>query len=148
MQHYKFRGKRKDNGEWIFGFYGELTDGLVTKHYILKSTLTFNPNKSLYFTDYEIDPQTLVHGSGLIIKDNEELFEGDVYRKYKNVYLVGYSQIDGFHYRLIYGDYSGWNVYDKRERSWLHMTDYDANKCELIGNIFDNPELLEYEGDE
>ena len=97
---------------------------------------------------YNLDTHILAHGSGLLIKGNKELFEGDIYRKYKNVYLVEYSQIDGFHYRLIYGDYSGWNVYNKRERSRLHMTDYDAKKCELIGNIFDNPELLEYEGDE
>ena len=148
MEKYKFRGKRKDNKEWILGFYGELTDGLVTKHYIIQSTMSFNPNKSIYFTDYRIDPQTLGYGSGLIIKGNKELFEGDVYRKYKNIYVVEYSQIDGFHYRLIYDDYLGWNVYNKSVRSRLHMTDYDAKKCELIGNIFENPELLEYEGDE
>ena len=94
------------------------------------------------------DTHILVHGSGLIIKDNKELFEGDVYRKYKNIYVVEYSQIDGFHYRKIYDDYLGWNVYNESARSWLHMTDYDAKKCELIGNIFDNPELLEYKGDE
>ena len=143
-----FRGKRKDNEEWIFGFYGELTDGSVTKYYILKNTLNFNPHTSIFFTDYKIDPQTLGHGSGLLIKGNKELFEGDIYRKYKNVYLVEYSQIDGFNFRVIYDDYLEWNVYNKRRIGWLHMTDYDAIKCELIGNIFDNPELLEYEGDE
>ena len=97
---------------------------------------------------WEKDNYILVHGSGLVIKGNKELFEGDVYQKNGYIYVVEYSLINGFHYRKIYDDYLGWNVYKNNKISWLHMTDYDAKKCELIGNIFENPELLEYEGEE
>ena len=111
--------------------------------HIMPSGCIFNTQTH---STYNLDTHILVHGSGLIIKDNKELFECDVYRKYKNVYVVGYSQIDGFHFRVIYDGYLDWNIYNKRRIGWLHMTDYDAIKCELIGNIFENPELLEYEG--
>ena len=76
MRETKFRGKRIDNGEWIYGFYGELTDGYSTKSYIIASSLTFNPSKSIYFTDNEVDPKSVGEYTYNQDKNSNEIYEG------------------------------------------------------------------------
>lgn len=64
MRQIKFRGKRLDNGQWVYGHY---TEGSPDYHYIA------NPDGSVW----QIAPETLGQFTGLLDKAGKEIYEGD-----------------------------------------------------------------------
>ena len=111
---YLFRAKRMDNGEWVEGL---LTIMCGQFHII-------NPDDEN--TAYPIDESTICQCTGLKDKNDKLIWENDIL-KYK---WDGETRIDVIEYEAPIFTYS------KSMRWSLH-------KDEVIGNIFDNPELLE-----
>ena len=64
-----FRGKRKDNGEWVEGFYFENFD----KCYIMSTKYLDNPITKFIF---EVIPETVGQYIGLPDKKDKKIFEG------------------------------------------------------------------------
>lgn len=126
MREILFRGKRKDNGEWVQG-------------YLYRSSEKLNPFimlKSEKGASYEVNADTVGQYTGLTDKNGTKIFEGDI---------VDFSK------RPDNGDY-GTVIYDADETAFgieyyniyrgLGENYYPKN-IEVIGNIYDNPELLE-----
>lgn len=65
---------------------------------------------------------------GINDANNKEIYEGDILKRFGNYYIVVY---EGMGYRMI------WTEEDMVNR-------YPDEKCEVIGNIYENPELVEY----
>lgn len=115
---YIYRGKRKYNGEWVEGFYyKDLWSDNV--HYIIYDG-----------TDYEVIPETIGQYTGLKDKNGRRIFENDMltmpaYRGSRTKSVVyfknGKFAVDGSNYAF---------------------KDIYPRNMEVIGNIFDNPELL------
>lgn len=125
----KFRAKVKhhdpmrnpENG-WVEGYYfQDLTQGKM-RHYI------FEPPCS-----WEVIPETVGQFTGLLDKNGKEIYEGDVVI-FDN-HLQGISQV-------VY-DYAGFDVVSNNYRTTLRPM--MNNHMRVVGNIYDNPELLKTE---
>lgn len=128
MREVLFRGKRKDNGEWV---YGDLIHRKIwtSQLYIIRE----EDNGFDSYTEYEVIPETVGQYTGLTDKNGKKIFEGDICRHYsnysgKNIYAPIVFELGMFY--LKYDDKAGMPLGDMCE------------KIEVIGNIHDNPELL------
>ncbi len=127
MREILFRGKRVDNGEWVEGSLIVLDDGECR---IATSCLQGYDDNLLDVCAYKVDPATVGQYTGLTDKNGKRIFEGDIV-EYEDEYgKIVYSVHEARF--MIYFD------------TWC--TDFDhiyGSEVEVIGNIHDNPELLE-----
>ncbi|MFR7564426.1 MAG: YopX family protein [Oscillospiraceae bacterium] len=130
MREILFRGKRTDNGEWVKGFYVCIPD----THYIMTGKFDSLTNGIINSEAYKVDPSTVGQFTGLEDKLGTKIFEGDVIDDLGVEYIVVFDS----DYAQFRGKFDGWNA----EISHI------ASRCEVIGNIHDNPELLEVSGNE
>lgn len=130
------RGKRIDNGEWVYwDRYGRITDinGEPTKIEIDIPTLLPYPT---YISDLPIiRDETVGDYTGLTDKNGKRIFEGDIMSGRGNTYKVIFDE--GV-FRIENSNYTT-GVYVA-----IHIEKID----EVIGTIYDNPELLEAERNE
>ena len=139
---YLFKAKRLDNGEWVQGalFNGE-------SHCIIGQEIKFSPytEHECKIVGYEVDRDTICQCTGLKDKNGKLIWENDVVKfdiyYYENLESSTISQIkwsnDLRALSLV--------VNDKGIRGTLgHLMDLNK-EIEVIGNIFDNPEILESE---
>lgn len=145
-----FKAKRIDNGEWVEGYYVYITnplteDGKPIKHLICNGTNIFNDL---------IDPDTLCQFTGLTDKNGKKIWENDILR-YSYDYDGSPFLKDGeeIKYRagaVFWSEWRGsWAVCGRGNKKCTNNDVFkynrNPNRTEVIGNIFDNPELLEVE---
>ena len=131
MRETLFRGKRFDNDEWIYwDKYGRITDinGEPIKTEIDMPTLLRYP---IYISDLPIVNDGAVgEYTGLTDKNGKRIFEGDILSDgddtYKVMFEEGVFRIENSHYT-----------------TGVYVAIYIDKIDEVIGNIHDNPELLE-----
>ena len=119
MREILFRGKRADNGEWVYGYFYEDIGSFIKERASSVSTNT-----------HLVDPSTVGQYTGLTDKNGRRIFEGDVveYREYGNLAVAW----DDGAFQL------------EREYTFYDMLDhYTTVFSVVIGNIHDNQELLE-----
>lgn len=140
---YLFKAKRIDNGEWVTGQYVKGLDMYGKEvHLIFEPTTIFYSSSE---TDgwYKVDPTTICQCTGLKDKNGNLIWENDIV-----AYWDTYSTENG----LAEADCIGQVVWDDETLSFqvtnrLSAESYEVlDECSVIGNIFDNPELLESEG--
>ena len=127
-----FRGKRANNGEWVEGYYVRYGFTGKEKHYIVP----------VYASDlyaFEVDKKTLCQYTGLTDKNGKKIWENDIIKtsRYGKDDGKG-SNFAGFDIFSVRWDDGGFALYSK----WRRFNLRDNNEYEVIGNIFDNPELL------
>ena len=136
MKQILFRGKRIDNNEWVYGFYFErLTDNI--KHCYIKYE-TWDEG----FVTYEVIPETVGQFTSRCDENYNKIFEGDILE-------VSYD--DGTAYTTEVCAYGGTLCVDiKGEDYDFTAIDFAVDiwknnccECKVIGNIYENPELLE-----
>lgn len=144
MREIKFRGKRLDNGEWIYGslLVSHFKDDKKERYFITQ----FSGN---YTFEHEVDPNTVGQFTGLRDKNGRDIWEGDIFKEdgsgiVRSVFRVpgGLAFEDnpvsfGYDHRAPVYPYS--SIAEMQSVSWLSQC------CEVIGNIHDNPELLKTE---
>ena len=135
MREILFRGKRVDNGEWVEGFY-----------------TCFNGDEHRIYTGYsETDcgdhypdwfnvlPETVEQFTGLTDKKGDRIFEGDIVDVEYDIQYVGVSADRIGLFVVVF--YDGCFMKQKKDGGLFHFIPSD--KCKVVGNIHDNPELLE-----
>lgn len=132
MREILFRGKRTINGDWV---YGDFVRGNERKS--LRDSIFVYDSETQSFNDYEINPSTLGQYTGLTDKNGKRIFEGDIAKvlqgKDKDIAYVGFEN-GAF---MLYPKTG--NIYERTLWSYWY-NDWDV---EVIGNITDNPDLLE-----
>ena len=126
---YLYKAKRLDDGEWVQGYLY----GIWEKKYILWGMINDIPNM------VEVDPSTICQCTGL--KD-KLIWENDI---------VGFWDTYSTENGMAEADCIGKVFWDNETMSFvvtnrLSAESYEVlDECSVIGNIFDNPELLESE---
>lgn len=129
---YLCKAKRTDNGEWIIG-------GLVRYGFSGREKYYIVPNYASDLYALKIDPSTICWCTGLKDKNGRLIWENDICdRKEQYPEIVEYRDGD---WTLDYSYVS----HKERGACYCNLGFYaEERKCvEVIGNIFDNPELLE-----
>ena len=140
MREILFRGKRLDTGEWVKGFYCNLGGKY---HYILTGMLDIMKGYP-DLVKHPVDPDTVGQYIGLMDKSGNRIFEGD-----RVVYpdSTSYGGYDDYNEGVVDYDVEAMRFYFT-DRWFVEMEDFDVVDgmmvdVEIIGNIHDNPELLE-----
>lgn len=123
-----FKAKRVDNGEWVFGHY-------VNSGFIIKMN---------HLECVDIDENTVCQCTGLKDDNGNLIWENDVVRVYGDTDDFGNNLY--YFYKVVWNkDLCCWWLSDiyTQEDEYLYIC---LKGIDVIGNIFDNPELLE--GDE
>ena len=120
----KFRGKRLDNGEWIYGYLVGASDSLGEKRYITKGPV---------YQATEVDPETVGQFTGLKDKNSVGVYEGDILRDEYGSGKVKWIM-----------EHCAFLVFATNPSRCIAMeSDGQLKNTEIIGNIYENPELLE-----
>lgn len=142
MREILFRGRISKN-EWVYGLpiEGEpLMGGGKETCIVTKPGLSYYDGVLMTYDEcVEVDPDTVGQFTGLTDKNGTKIFEGDIVRYGDTIHRVVFEQRNGTAYFGL--------VYAACET--LPFGHYqDLKQIEVIGNIHDNPELLEVSGDE
>lgn len=131
----KFRGKRLDNGEWVYGYFYTIQE---IEHYILQPC-------ALGVLHTEVIPETVGQFTGLFDKNGKEIYEGDI------------ISVNGKYPKLVkyIDDYACFclaNITDLNKKwisPWQQVSSSWWNdfkrEIRVIGNIYDNPDLIKEE---
>lgn len=155
----KFRGKRKDNGEWVTG-------SLVDKDYILQyidlaeSWTPLTSDHKITCRAYAIDPATVGQFTGLKDKNGVEIYEGDLIKHLRNSrpysskaktafveclveWVDGSSEAENKSNPSCFNRNPGFHAYpvdrNAKGADWGHDWS-EFHNCEIVGNIHElNP---------
>ena len=155
------KAKRQDNGEWVYGYYVCVPNeyGHDMANLIITPDCSYRGAGEFWYMDvHEVDPDTVCQSTGHYDRHNNLIFENDVVGfgragLYRDKDLVWFCKemcmltavpIDG----IEFDGYDYWNdKYPRYEYSTfcLMLQDPcgDFSDIKVLGNIIDNPELLE-----
>ena len=129
MRTIKFRGKSIYSKEWL---YGDLVSSVDKKRF----AILVNDKES--YDECEVDPKTVGQFSGLYDYNGNKIYEGDILKWEKDGLMYVVKFWDGMFYASVKecndGIFGGFPLHA--------LTKHDDRKCEIVGNIYDNPELM------
>lgn len=127
---YLFKAKRTDNGEWVEGYIFQLKG--TDRYFIFTGELDITglyPN----YIRREVNSSTICQYTGLTDKNGKKIWENDIV-------LVPDDEEQCI---IKWDDYCARWCMMQCESIMYDFDNYSNNELEVVGNIFDNPELLE-----
>ena len=139
---YKFRGQRVDNKEWV---YGNLISSIIFRNSDDIYSTGWNKNGSAFFKfeGVPVEEDSICQYTGLKDKHGKEIYSGDIVKTapYGEIAEIKYSD----HFQRLHLHFKGDYREHLKNELGIHIFDwiYPEPSLEVIGNKFDNPELLE-----
>lgn len=139
MREILFKAKRLDNGEWVEGNLvqsEDVDDDFKVIIIPLKESWMYTEE---YLNDigfegwYKVDPTTLCQYTGLVDKNGQKIWENDIVRNEEGD--IGVVQW--------FEEHAAFMIWNKTKNCVCYLAENDFLKIEIVGNEFDNPELLE-----
>jgi uncharacterized phage protein (TIGR01671 family) len=132
MRTIKFRGKASHDGEWL---YGDLINIYGDYHILGEDDMREDGHHITQDSDRPtwVEPDTIGQFTGLLDKNGKEIYEGDILQYRKSIFSVSYEYSHLGSFSLVQEGFFAGRFGDLTEPFY----------CEVIGNIHDNPELLE-----
>lgn len=126
-----FRGKRIDNGEWVEGYYARSGGGFILKD----NGLTYGG-----FEMFDVVPKTICQYTGSTDKNGKKIFEGDIVDVFDDILKIVWDEI--------YASFCFVRTDSQNREFYKYFFGEGCGEedCEVIGNIFDNPDLLKEGG--
>ena len=136
MREILFKAKRIDNGEWVEGYY------LRDQYHRGGKDIIFYRKDSDRFTVYTdiIDPETLCQFTGLYDKNGNKIWENDILMAH-----LDESYPEDATYEIVEWNVAGWVGHETGSTDRQYLDKFDLEHFEVVGNIFDQPELLQEE---
>lgn len=147
MREILFRAKRLNDKEWVYGYYVHQFGAHDIR---VKNTDEYDNE------GYHIDPETLGQYTGLTDKNGKEIFEGDILSSNQYPYTSDgkhnyYAEVTWFEENAAFGLYTFKNpqssVRGVSEGS-DYIDEFNSDNWEIIGNIYDSPELFGGDADD
>lgn len=130
---YLFKAKRVDDGEWVRGNLIYTFTGIpciVTEYDHIMNFININ----------EVDPTTICQCTGLKDRNGKLIWENDILSGHLD---EDYPE-DETREHILWRE-NGWHTKELGSIDYAPLDDFDSENFEVIGNIFDNKDLLESE---
>lgn len=123
------------SGNWVNGLLSNKDD----KWYI--------SNKAGMPFAYDVRPETICQFTGLTDKNGKKIWENDILKTWDDQYAQ--VKFGLYNTGFASGDYNqGFYAAFPKDSYYRHELGYWCKESYVIGNVFDNPELLQEESDE
>lgn len=130
----KFRGKDINTGEWL---YGNLIQRIGRYPGIMFS---YEHNGKIHYSEQPVDPDTVGQSTGVYDKNGDEIYEGDIVRIKAFMGAVTWNPFATYFYINLDGKTPNINtMYTPLGEMWK----FHRQGLIIIGNVTDNPDLLE-----
>lgn len=134
MREILFKAKRIDSGEWVEGC-------LVIDHSRLNLfEYRMQPVESGVLYAPPINPETLCQFTGLCDKNGKKIWENDILMAH-----LDESYPEDATYETVEWNINGWGTRENGSMDREYLGEFDLEHYEVVGNIFDNKELLQEE---
>lgn len=134
MEEILFKGKRKDTDEWIEGYFLQLYRServfIIPKRFVQRGILRMSGETPPKIIPIEVIPETVSQFTGLTDKYKKKIFKGDLIAKGFEIYEVRWNP-----------ERVRWGIYSNNFEV-AGFTKFSESYFEVIGNIYDNKELL------
>ena len=153
MRRIKFRGKREDNGEWVYGAFYPIKDEPVC--FIINNCQSINfDDNSTFFNGYKVHKKSVSQFTGLHDKNGKEIYEGDIVNwgmhhsnseeRFHRYAIVEFNP--DIQFKIIFYINSQNGVKKETDGHIFRFGQFAYKETEkhlqVLGNIYENSELL------